>query len=91
MDSKLIQGLLIGSCILLLFGTIMTVADITSYKGLQAVSAAEPGPSARPSAPAPAEPSEGLPAAEPADVSTESSTPEPTEPAAQPPAVEPAA
>ena len=46
MDSKLIQGLLIGSCILLLFGTIMTVADITNYKGLQAVSAAEPGPSA---------------------------------------------
>ncbi|GAH80423.1 unnamed protein product, partial [marine sediment metagenome] len=33
MDSKLIQGLLIGSCILLLFGTIMTVADITNYKG----------------------------------------------------------
>lgn len=46
MDNRLIQGLLIASCVLLLFGVILTGAEIAGYRGAPAT------PVARRAAPA---------------------------------------
>ena len=57
MDSKLIQGLLLGSCVLLLFASLMTWAESTQYKGdISAVAASARQPATP--APAPAETAE---------------------------------
>ena len=66
MDNKLIQGLLLGTCLLLIFASLMTVAEFTAYKGdISTASVARPT-DARPDVQPPAEPAGESPAGEPA-------------------------
>ncbi|KPK63777.1 MAG: hypothetical protein AMK73_04920 [Planctomycetes bacterium SM23_32] len=83
MDSKLIQGLLIASCIFLVFAILLTVADIMRYKGLP--ERAGPAPAARRPTPAVTVPAE-TPTAEaemPEEPGPEEAAEGPEEPAAE--------
>jgi hypothetical protein len=61
-ERRLLQGLLIGSSVLLLFAILLTVANISRYKGQLPPGGGVSGPAPRAPA-APAEPTEPAPAA----------------------------
>jgi hypothetical protein len=70
MDSKLIQGLLLASCVLLLFASLVTWFESTQYKGAPPAPAAitsRPAPAVQQPAAQPAQPVEEAPAAAPAE------------------------